>query len=311
MAGMTQTIVAAIDKENRSIFSIYSAIFRGQSILAIPWSFRTCVRCTAAKGWMTWRRWIWRAFPPTSQTHVNNLKHEGQTLERGLSRQGKRKYEVEIGTLCISLHLFAHASWADVSQPSVSPLNPIDIYVYIYTLKPTWQEGWVFGIWFLGRWSLESRLLGQEILNNILERHGWYPQDKGQRLDAVNCARTQTRELHVQQHADWIYTAIYESVIIYVYCNFHMLRTNLHLVFSFGQCFHHSHRLFHDPHTITYVGHLSIHRICWLIHHSFLPDFSAEVLAEIASSCPWPLKLSQKTWEMCTWGGGYDGRWTM
>ena len=33
-AGMTQTIEAAIDKESRSNFSIYSAIFRGQSILA-------------------------------------------------------------------------------------------------------------------------------------------------------------------------------------------------------------------------------------------------------------------------------------
>ena len=74
----------------------------------------------------------------------------------------------------------------------------------MYTLTPTWPDR---GVSFLGcdpcgRWSLESQLPGQEILNNIQERHGWYPQDKGQRLDAVKCALAQTRMLHVQQQAD-------------------------------------------------------------------------------------------------------------
>ena len=129
-AGMTQTIEAAIDKENRSIFSIYLAIFRGQSILAIPWCFRTCVRCTAAKGWMTWRRWIWRAFHPQARrmSIISNTKVK-HWKEAKLARKTKY-WNMKLAlfaSLCISLHMPAGLMHPNPAWAHWIPL----IYTYI------------------------------------------------------------------------------------------------------------------------------------------------------------------------------------
>ena len=185
-------------------------------------------------------------------THKSDACQSSQTRRSNIGKRAKPARKTKVwsrnwhslhlfASLCISLHMPAGLMYPNPAWAHWIPL--IYTCIYIYIQKKSHGKGGEF----LGydSWGDGPSNPG------CLVRRSWTTSWSG--TDGIHRTRVRgsMRSIaHVRKLASFTYNStqteyiqlyyIYESVIIYVYCNFHMLRTHLHLGFSFGQCFHHS-----------------------------------------------------------------------